>query len=113
MKKIIVCIIILLITINLYAINTKVHIGIEKKINDIPFYISFYTYHDIDYFRFYATYMNEFSWHSDIKYKPIQSTISIGVKYQFSYAHLLIEQLYTFGNLQDKRIKFEVMLCLP
>lgn len=123
MKKLIVFLSILLLSISLFAIDTSLTLGYQSKntnyhIHD-PIYISIDLWQDIGDFRIYGNYTNEMSRNTESwTFFPSQDYFIIGATYDFQAfkitaehmcAHPVISGLWSNG-LRGGYTKFEITI---
>jgi hypothetical protein len=123
MKKLIVFISILLLSISLFAIDTSLTLGYQHKITNYhvhdPIYISIDLWQDIGDLRLYGNYTNEMSKSLDSwMFSPSQDYYTVGASYTFPFATIRLEHMCmhpvvsqsSWSGLQGGYTKFEVQL---
>ncbi len=88
MKKVLLLLVILLLSISLYAIDSSVSFGVQNRVTDFklhsPMYITIDIWQDIGNFRAYGEYTNELTTSDDSwTFSPTQDYFTVGVSYDF------------------------------
>ena len=98
MKKIIICIIVLLVSFSLFAIGTSLTLGYQSKntnyhIHD-PIYISIDLWQDIGDLKLYGNYTNEMSRNTESwTFFPSQDYFIVGATYDFTAFRITAEHM--------------------
>lgn len=95
MKKLLVLISILFLSLSLYAIDASLTLGYQYKLTGHhahdPLYISLNIWQDIGDFKLYGNYTNEMSKTESYMFLPSQDYFTVGASYNFKQITLKIE----------------------
>jgi len=98
MKKLLVFLAILLLSFSLFAIDTSLTMGVQKRQSQnythAPFYISLDVWQDFGNMKAYGNYTNEFSKPDDFwGFSPEQDFFIVGVSYDFGAIKISAEHM--------------------
>ena len=97
MKKLIVFLTILLLSLSLFAIDTSVSLGYQERntnsFTHSPYYISIDLWQDFNDLRIYGNYTNEFTDTDSWMFAPTQDYFTVGVSYDFGAIQLSAEHM--------------------
>lgn len=97
MKKLILFLAIILLSVSLFAIDTSISIGYQERYTNSfehsPYYISIDLWQDFNDLKIYGNYTNEFKDTDSWMFAPTQDYFTIGATYDFGAIKLSAEHM--------------------